>query len=287
MGWNEKYWDIVDRYYWSPGELGLHSIAKKKWTERKGLISVPAELVNHGGPLYTRQEAPQAVRQRLERTEEALNDLFDLTFAIASDVTISSLLFRPLDIYDGGPFTSLGNEILERYGWGDDNVPQPDGFFVSERSTLGVKLKLAAPCSADQLITYLALMALEERKSGPRQNCALLFIAPRADEHFWSRLGLEGPKLHEGFLEASVMSVSNPTIRGLLETNLTHFRATAARLHMALITWSDLHTAMGRIMQELDRSAAGDQTLHRLLAGFCDQIKANPATGIHESPRAA
>jgi hypothetical protein len=285
MGWNEKYWDIVDRYYWSPGELGLHSIAKKKWTERKGLVSVPAELVNHAGPLYTRQETPQEVRQRLERTEAALNDVFDLTFAIASDVTISNLLFRPLDLYDGGPFTSLGNEIAERYGWGNENVTQPDGFFVSNRSMLGVELKLAAPFSVDRLIKYLALMVLEERKTGPRQSYALLFIAPRADEQFWSRLGLEGPKLHEGYLEASVMSVSNPTIRELLETDFMHFRATAARLRLALITWSDLLTAMGRIMQELDRSAAGDQTLYRLLTGFRDQIQANPATGVHEQPQ--
>ena len=280
MGWNEKYWDIIDRYYWSPGELGFHPIAKKKWVERKGLVCVPSELVNHSAPLYTRQETPRIVRRRLEHAEEALNDLFDLTFSIASDVTISGVLFRPLDIYDGGPFTSLGRELSDRYALGDDNF-MPDGFFVSERSLLGVELNLATHASADQLIKYIALMVLEERHGGPRQNYCLLFIAPRLDEaHFWSKLGLQGPKVHEGFLEGAVMSVSDPKIRKLMETDLIHFRTVAARLRMALVTWSDLHKTLSLIMRELDRSAAGEQTLYRLLAGFRDQIEIYTGAGV-------
>ena len=39
MGWNEKYWDVIDRYYWSPGLLGLQSITRKKWSEHNGQVS--------------------------------------------------------------------------------------------------------------------------------------------------------------------------------------------------------------------------------------------------------
>ena len=51
------------------------------------------------------------------------------------------LLIEPLGFEDRGPFESLGREVRDRYGWGNKNVTQQDGLFVSPQSIVGVELK--------------------------------------------------------------------------------------------------------------------------------------------------
>jgi hypothetical protein len=142
MAWNEKYWDVINRCYWNPTYIGLKSIPQKHWLQRDDLVCVPQGLVNQDGPFYVRKSKVGENRDRLQLGEEPLNDLFNLTFAIAADAIVSKLLFNNIGISDPGPFESLGSEMGKRFGWGESNITQPDGFFTSANSLLGVELKV-------------------------------------------------------------------------------------------------------------------------------------------------
>jgi hypothetical protein len=281
MGWNSKYWDIIDRYYWSPGALGLKSIPQKKWVRKDGMVCVPMTDVNRFGPLYSRQGNSRITRATLGRREEVLNDLFDLTFAIAPDTAIRQLLFEPVGIDDPGPFESFGREIAQRYGWGDENVTQQDGFFVSERSLLGVEVKLKATSSPDQLVKYLALMVMEELQSHVRQNIGLLFILASNNEgKLWRQLGLGGPEMDREFLSRATPAVRNRYVRKLLDEYPDEFRSAARRLRLAQTTWTRMGDTIGQILARLDQRDAGQQTLYRLLLGFRQQLDLHADTGI-------
>lgn len=249
------------------------------------MVCVPKDMVNPRGPLYSRAHVIGVVHEQLGRAEEPLNDLFDLTFAITPDAVISKLLFDPVGITDPGPFVSFGKEIAVRYGWGNDNVTMQDGFFVSESSLLGVELKLTSDPWPQQLVKYLALMVLEERHSHPREELGLLFIAPPQDaERFWRRCGLRGAMIDRGFLGRVQGTKINARIRTLMEDHEDHFNSVAERLKIALIMWADLRDGIREIMEILDQSDMGQQTLYRLLAGFLDQLESHGDTGLIVKP---
>lgn len=102
MAWNRTYWDILDGFYWSPRKLGLKSIPRSKMTPTEGGVIVPNELLNPTGPLYRRVGNAATAYASLGSLEEPLNDVFDLTMAIASDEIRRRLLFAPLGIKDDG-----------------------------------------------------------------------------------------------------------------------------------------------------------------------------------------
>jgi len=137
MSWNSKYWDAVDNLYWTPKYLGIKSINKKFWGRTGDQICIPKKLVPNGCTLYTRRVKINEQIEQLHHSEEVLNHLFDITFAIAPDSLIEDILFRPLGLHDAGPFESIGREAAVRYNWGFKNVTQHDGFFTSlKRSSL-------------------------------------------------------------------------------------------------------------------------------------------------------
>ncbi|MCP4308855.1 MAG: hypothetical protein GY788_29065 [bacterium] len=64
-----KYWDIVDQFFWSPKYLGLRSIPKRHWEVGDGRISVPSDLVNSSGPLYSRRRRIADLKEDLHGME--------------------------------------------------------------------------------------------------------------------------------------------------------------------------------------------------------------------------
>jgi len=108
MSWTNKYWDILNHFYWWPPYIGMRSISQKKWTKNDGKICVPAELVNMSGPLYSRERKFEDLENHLLGNEEILNHIFDLTFSIAPDTVINESFLKPLGFDDKGEFESIG-----------------------------------------------------------------------------------------------------------------------------------------------------------------------------------
>ena len=282
MKWNSKYWDIVDDFYWVPNYLGLKSIGRKKWTERDGLICVPSEQVNRTGPLYTRERKATENVGDLRRKEEILNHMFDLTFAIAGDSVVWELLVEPLGFEDRGPFESFGKEVRDRYGWGNSNVTQQDGLFVSRSSIVGVELKTGSGSSPEQILKYVLLMCCEEYISGPRRNVGLLYIVPENSRAaLWRKCGVhEDGQIDASFLEKLPRKKLDSFLGALDGLSEDAFKSLLDRLHLAFISWTEFDHAMREIVARLDPEDPGDQTLMNLLNGFRSQVAEQEGTGI-------
>ena len=285
LEWNSKYWDIVYDFYWSPKYLGFQSIGRKKWTERDGLVCIPSNEVNKNGPIYTRALREGENADDLKRKEEILNHIFNLTFGIAATSVVQKLLFEPLGFEDQGPIESLGREVRTRYGWGEDNVTQQDGLFVSPASVVGVELKTGARASSSdkQILKYALLMCCEECNSGQKENAGLLFIVPEKWLHtHWQRCGVpDDGQIDRTFLD---LNSRKELMTRLLNsrTNLSEcaFLSLLDRLKLAAISWSEFLQAMSRMVGSLDQEEQGGQTLTRLLGGLCAQITEQEGTDV-------
>ena len=282
MAWNTKYWDVVDQLYWSPKYLGLRSINKRHWEIEDGRVSVPSELVNKSGPLYTRRLRIADLIQDLHGKEEILNDVFDLTFAIAPDAVISNLFVKPHGFSDAGPFESLGREIGNRYGWGvSENVTQPDGVFVSDRTIAGVEIKLRSSTWPEQIAKYVAVMVSEEIEFHRRDQLGLLFIVPEtAVNGHWQKCKLDGAVIDASFLEILNPKKLPKRIRELFSDERDIVADVLNRLQLSVVSWSAFREQIVGMQDRLSVADQGEQTLYRLLDGFRAQLDAHRNTGI-------
>lgn len=284
MTWNDKYWDILDQLYWSPGYVGMRSISQQQWQKREGLICIPAESVNKTGPLYTRERKISDLKKYLQSSEEILNHIFDLTFSIAPDSMINDILLKPLDFDDSGPFESIGRESAKRYGWGEfENVTQHDGFFVSEQSAVGVELKLISNSWPEQIAKYVALLSWEELHKGTRQQLGLLFIVPDSViKSHWLKCGLNGAAINRSFIETNWKHPLPKAISDLFDTHREHVSSVLDRMELGVISWKELRNRMITLQASLDPSHRGDQTLERLISGFIAQLEVHRDTGLYQ-----
>jgi hypothetical protein len=283
MTWNSKYWDILNNLYWTPRYLGFKSISRDDWTIDGDRISIPKELIQTStGPLYFRSRKYDDLKSYLHDQEEILNHVFDLTFAIAGDDVINGVLCTPLGLDDAGPFESLGREVGQRYGWRpQENVTQQDGFFVSPKSLIGVELKLDSKSWPEQVAKYLALMLWEEQKTGARDQLGLLFVVPAtAVAHHWGNVGLESSVIDPGFIDRLDRARLPARIKSLFEESPEALKKLAGRLRLAVVSWGQLRSELSTYGKSLDISKPGDQSLHKLLGGLCDQIDQHGKTGI-------
>ncbi len=285
MTWTTKYWDIVDRYYWTLHNLGLKSYKLKSFAETETHYLIPKKSLPNKNPIYQRVKKDVEVVHTLRGDEEALNDIFDLTFGIAPDQVIKRLFFDRLSIEDDGPFKSLGLEVRQRYGWPQHaNITQQDGLFVSEDSALAVEIKLGAKTNPYQIIKYAMLLCYEEQYSGRKRNLGLIFIRPESCSKLLTKeSGFEWPELvdPEKFFDSIPISKrSNKRVNDFVELNGGHFLSVLERMKFGCVSWRDFNSSLSKILGELDYSKQGDQTLQRLLEGFQRQILDHRNTGI-------
>ena len=181
MAWNEKYWDMICNIFLKPEYMGWKPIKRSKWhVADDGSVTVPgADVAKGANALYSRRPMSKAedIRDLVSHKEEILNHVFNLTFAIAGDEIIERLFCEPLGIENKGPFLSLGREIKKLYEL-PDNVTQQDGLFVSDGAAIGVELKLGSSSSIGQLLKYIMLFLLEEKRKKHRLQIGLMFIVP-------------------------------------------------------------------------------------------------------------
>ena len=274
MSWDRKYWDAVDQFYWTPSHLGLVSVPKAQWGTNPEFIAVPRAAVQNGGSIYVRKGTYVVNSKRVRTLEEPLNHLFDITFSLAPTAVVGKLIHSQFGLNDAGPFLSLGREVGDRYGWGQANVTQQDGLFVSPNSIVGVELKLNSQTWPEQIIKYLTLFVLEEQATGRRPYIALLYITPDDTiDAISEQIGLtrEG-NLCEGFIERANHKRLNTTIRRYLAEFQGEFQDMAKRLVVQHRSWQSMVTQCGAIIAGLDQRRPGDETLARLLEGFAAAV---------------
>ncbi len=264
MTWNRKYWDIFHRFYWDPKVLGL----KKT------------------GDHYTRMLKIDEAMTDFEKCEEPLNQLFNITFAIAPDAVINKLLIEPLGFNDNGPFQSLvRQDFVEKYGWKKEaNITESDGFFTSKKSLVGVELKQGSGRSnLRQLMKYIALMVWEELHTGRREQLGLLLITPQKNsEKVWYQFELVNPEVHDDIIdnlpELPKNKRLNSTIERLYQDHQEMFHSACRRLKLSHISWQELHEGILNIMDGLSCLDPGEQTLYKLLEGFDIQLVSHSGT---------
>jgi hypothetical protein len=279
--WDKKYWDLIHKLYWEPRYLGLDPISEKEMRRSGVLVCVSKEFLG-SRRLRRRTKTEGEVFQQLGQSEDSLNVFFDITFGIAPDTLINSFFCRPLGIDDNGPFRSLSLlEVTERYEWGQVNVTQHDSFFISDRSIFFVELKLNAPTSMGQILKYAALIVLEEELSGKRQNVGLLYIVPEESKaQLWNKCGLDGPVMTDQIINEAMLSPPNATVKSLVLKDKDRFADALSRMRLASLSWTQLHQSVCAEIQKLDQTDTGQQTLHRLLMGFHEQLRKHGDTGI-------
>jgi hypothetical protein len=286
MKWNQAYWDNLIQIYWEPTKfLGMRSKARKDCKELDKMICVPMEFLGRNGRLYTRKSKASGLRNSLQKSEEILNQIFNLTFSIAPDALINEALFKPLGFSDAGPIVSIGvSEIAKRLQWGEnDNITQHDALFASDRSLVGVELKLRAPSSPEQIAKYATLFTWYEMTAGTqRPQIGLLFVVPKTaskDAH-WKKCGLAGPMIDRSFVARKWKTPLNSTIRRFIAEHEREVQSTLDRMRLGLISWTWLRSSLCELRASLDMTNPGDQTLERLIAGFVAQLDDHQGTGI-------
>ena len=288
MVWHTKYWDAVEQLYWTPSHLGLRSIPRSQWGEDSNVIQFPREAVQASGSIYTRAGSSIANAERMRALEETLNHIFDITFAIAPDQMIAKLLHAAAQIQDQGPFERVGKEMKTRFGWGEANVTQPDGFFVSPSSILSVELKLGSKTRPEQVLKYLAVTHLEECRSGRRAEVALLYITPQSPHMIWQQAGGgENGHLPPNFISQFDPEKLNSRLKRIFLEGYDQLEALSHRLRLAHLSWHELVNGCNKVIAGLEQSRAGDETLARLLLGFVTAVQEHKGTNCVRNDNAS
>lgn len=281
MGWTDKYWDIIENIYWTPPYIGLESISQSHIRDDGETIRIPKSMTNPTGPLYRRVRDAENSRAHFHRKEEMINQIFDLTFGVASGNVVSDLLGSLAGLSEPEAFTSLGREVRSRYRLDKHrNVTQHDGFFIGQKTNLAVELKFDAKTSPDQLAKYCYLLLSEERYSQKKLAPHLLYIMGKNPRAALSKqLGLNPDGIGSKHSQFLMDSVKSGNLRKLLENNRDGFKDILDRVSITGCTWADLVKRIDIYVSGLNDSD-GDKTLANLLVGFSAEVRKHPLSNI-------
>jgi hypothetical protein len=181
---------------------------------------------------------------------------------------------------DNGTFLSRGREIKEIYKL-PNNVTQQDGLFVSDRSAIGVELKLGSLSSVSQVLKYIMLHLMEENEQKRRLQIGLLFIVPPSSvsEH-WRSIGLDGPHVDSSYIHKIDSAKLSKSMATYLNEHRDQIIEALTRLKIAAVSWQDFYTSIAQFQTHLETSVCGEQTAHRLLEGMRRQISEHEGTGV-------
>jgi hypothetical protein len=281
--WVRNYWDSIFHLYWAPEVLGLAPLKLMADELDSNFLKIRKSHITNGRRIRHRIKTWSEVYAKLNRDEKALNGFFDIMFSICPDYIINDWLCAPLSFVDSGRFKSFSLlEISDRFGWGEKNVMQPDGFFTSPRTIICAELKLNAATSLGQMLKYASLLALEERLTGRREHLGLLYIVPQPRLLRLNRLietwgaGQSWSQIKE---EPHAQEL-NSHVRQIIEADEEHYGDVVRRLRIAAISWSELHEKATGEIARLDPKERSQQTLYRLLEGFLEQLHIHRDVGI-------
>lgn len=281
MSWTEQYWDIVSDFYWVPSYLGLKSIPRSDWVIDGDRVVIPRSMTNPSGPLYRRTQSGDDYWQFVMRQEETFNHVFNLAFATLPGDVIAELFSPFISAESHSDYELQGRDVRDQYEWiAGENVVTPDSFLIAKDSLLAVELKFNAKTSLDQVAKYVALLAGEELRRGPRQSVDLLFIFPSdAALRFTKQTSVPPSELGVEHYDLLKNSTKNERVRDFFSAERQTVRATLSRMAVSCVSWTDFTENLTRYARKLG-ATAGDRTLYRLLSGLVSAICAHPYSRV-------
>lgn len=289
MGWNDKYWDLLNGLYWVPSYLGLKSIPRKHWRIEDDRVSVPKSMTNENGPLYRRIRSGQDYWDFVRRQEEIFNQLFDLALALLPGETLAGIFEELLETRRGtANYVFQDSTMRAAHEWmHGENVTTPDSVLVSEDCIIAIELKFGAKTTLDQVAKYVAFLAGEIHQRQAIEHLSLLIIYPsdpeiKLEKQTSLRQGIIG-KHNLGKLREST---HNQRVKALLAEEIDLVERTLDRTCISCVTWSSIANQIETQIRGLDDSP-GDKTLAAVLHGLLTEIKRHPLAGLAEAKRSA
>lgn len=167
MNWRQAIYDSFYKAYWSANFTGMQSLSAGEKTE----LGLPAETT------YYRRARPISGHMAwLDKQEDYLNIFVDLFFDLAPSRLKAALLRHHGGDEDWRCRRLSFATMRKRYGWGDKNVTQADGFFESASTIVGLEIKIDAATSRDQILKYAALSAIEQIYLGELRETELTYF---------------------------------------------------------------------------------------------------------------
>ena len=245
-------------------------------------VSVPKKMTNPKGPLYRRLRSGEDYSEYVHRQEEPFNHIFDLTFGVLPGDIVGDILNVFTSAGHGHSYESIGRELRTRHYWGEhDNIAQPDGFFVADKSILAIELKFKAKTSLDQLAKYILLFVAEQQIFDKwNSSLDLLYVFNTdPDASFEKQTGVNTQAVTEHMFEGLLASVRNKTAKQFLRDNESDVKDTLRRINVSCISWQDFSDALSAFSEKL-KDGAGDRTLKRLISGLTTEIAEHPLSNV-------
>lgn len=283
MNWFNKYWDLIDDYYWDLKKLGIQAIPKKVIKTVDDGVMIPTEYLNkNGGALYRRVGRSTENLYRLHSDEVALNHALNIALAIAPSKILDELLFSHCDVSADGDIHSVGKDISTYFGWDrNDTITQHDGFYVSETAALGLEIKLGATSDLDQVSKYAFLLRKEELKASKKKELALLYIVPESRRNALQKKLCMSPNELAHQIASNAMTTAEPRlIDKEIASYASEYEDVIQRMNIHIISWSEFHNKAQHLYNNIAPEGPGNITLRNLLGGFCKTMKEHSGTEI-------
>lgn len=285
MTWFNKYWDVVDDYYWGLYRLGVEPIPKDQIETDGEFTKFPNEFLNkNGGRILRRVGTAKENLHHLTADEAALNHALNFAFAIAADQLVAELLFSWLSITPEGEIVSIDKDVCGHFGWKrNDNITQHDGFYVSANAALGLEVKLGAETKLDQIAKYAFLLSNEERRAGSIKDAGLLYVTPDSRVSKVEKVFGDRETLADRIIAvAGERDKKRILDREILERE-SEYRDLIDRLKLRVISWADLRDKAVEMKVSLPAGSPGNDTARKLLAGLVLAIEQHRGTEVSGS----
>ena len=284
MSWTDKYWDLVDDYYWDLPSLGMKPLPKDLIQEHADHTLVPADLLNkNGGRLCRRIGTAKENLGALRSDEVSLNHLLNIGLACIADSVLADLVFKLVDIEASQPITNVNKDFGSRYNViGGQNTTQHDGFYVSENASVGLEIKLMAKTSWDQIAKYAHLHLLEETHSHRKKDLGLLYLMPTsALKDFKAKFELSGGAVADEIISRTEKQSDPKGIYKRIAAEPTRYVDVLQRMRIKGMSWAAWVDEVERAAAKVDTTSAGGETLRKILDGLSSAVRDHIGTEVH------
>lgn len=285
LSWTDKYWDLVDDYYWDMPSLGMEPIPKDRVEKHTEHVCVPADLLNkNGGRLCRRVGTAKENLGALRSDEVALNHLLNIGLACLADSVLADLVFSPVGIKSSQPITNVNKDFGRRYNIvGGQNITQHDGFYVSENASVGLEIKLKAKSSWDQIAKYAHLHLLEESHSGHKKDLGLLYLMPAsALRDFNAKFQIPRKAVAEAIISRAVKQPEPKGILKRIAADPARYADALERMTIIGMSWTAWVSEIGRSASFVDTTTAGGETLRKVLDGLSSAVRDHIGTEVDD-----
>jgi len=283
VGWFNKYWDLVDDYYWDLGKLGIRAIPKRAIAQSQEATIIPNTFLNErGGALYRRVGSAAENLGHLHSDEVALNHALNFALAIASEEIVSDLIFSPFGFKPKSAIQSVDKDISTYFGWPrNDTLTQHDGFYVADDAAVGLEIKLDADSHSDQIAKYVFLLMNEELRAAQKKHLGLLYIVPESRvAYFRKKIEFPNATAAESFIHGVQTKPKLRKLDKLILEQRSAFEYAFKRLRIEVISWTNFHQSILNLVHEIPPLGPGNKSLRTLLLGLADAVEGHSGTEV-------